>query len=143
MKTCNFEDFCVLNLMGTFILRGKLAKNAKKINWGLFYVFVKAITMEKRQFNNPLLGGGGLENGLKRPFSNFKTIFYQFSKFTAQNKCAYQIQHTKIFKIANFQPSLISWPLFCCAVLVMIVHLSWIFWLSHQQKICNIWTVLN
>ena len=42
-------------------------------------------------------------------------IFSTFCKFTAQNKCAYQIQHTKIFKIANFQPILnfVS----CCVII--------------------------
>ena len=43
---------------------------------------------------------------IKGLFSIFEAIFSTFCKFTAQNKCAYQIQHTKIFKISNFQPSL-------------------------------------
>ena len=52
----------------------------------------------------PLLVVGGLEYGLKRPFSNFEAISSSCREFTAPNKCAYQIQHTTIFKIVNFQP---------------------------------------
>ena len=52
---------------------------------------------------------------IKGLFSIFEAIFSTFCKFTAQNKCAYQIQHTKIFKIANFQP-ILNFVL-CCVIL--------------------------
>ena len=72
----------------------------------------------------PYWGVGGLENGHKGPFSIFEAIFSTFSKFTAQNKCAYQIQHTKIFKIANLQPSL---NLVLCCVIGPLFGTTWWF----------------
>ena len=36
LKTCNFEDFCVLNPIGTFILHCKLLKMVSKLEKSLF-----------------------------------------------------------------------------------------------------------
>ena len=69
---------------------------------------------------------------------DLRSHFITFYKFMEQNKCAYQIQHTKIFEIANFQYNQLTFVLLCCVIWSSCGKLpirTYVMWISYVRQL--------